>query len=204
MQIKKKILACSLAATIVFGGLSSSSFANSFNRETESTRSTIVKVNEDKAIEYVESKMDVYRQNYIDFNGTDEGFDEESILSIATELYEMSLIGTKSVQSRAVLNKYFDSIKWITRNGVRSLSIMPSQQFKNLPTDSSRYGAALEESWGIVYRNYSGSSYWKNTASMKGQYKCHGWFAKSKYPWNIEPHRTTTDWNTIVSKLCNP
>ncbi len=205
MHNKKKFLACSLSSIIIFGGIASSSFADSFNINSLSNfKSSVVRVNEDEAIEYVKSRMDDYKKSYIDYNGTDEGFDEQSIFSIATELYEMSMAGTNSIKSRAILSKYFDSIKWITRSGTVSLSIMPSQQFKNLPTDSSRYGAAIEESWGIVYRNYSGNSKWKNTTSMKGQYRCHAWFAKSKYPWNIEPHRTETDFNKIVSAFCNP
>ena len=47
--------------------------------------------------------MDDYKKSYIDYNGTDEGFDEQSIFSIATELYEMSMAGTNSIKSRAIL-----------------------------------------------------------------------------------------------------
>lgn len=208
MSVKRKVLAGSLAAAVIFGGLSSNIFANSSTKQSDDIKTTSVSsavdVNEHEAIEYVKGKMDQYRESYAAYNGTDEGFDESSVLEIAPELYEMSKAGGTSAQSRAVLSKYFDSIKWITRSGVVSLSIMPSQQFKNLPTDNSRYGAAIEESWGIILRNYSGNSKWKNTASMKGQYRCHAWYAKSKYPWNIEPHRTETDFNKIVAKLCNP
>lgn len=208
MSVKRKVLAGSLAAAVIFGGLSSNIFANSSTKQSDDIKTTsvssVVDVNEHEAIEYVKGKMDQYRESYAAYNGTDEGFDENSVLEIAPELYEMSKAGGTSAQARAILSKYFDSIKWITRSGVVSLSIMPSQQFKNLPTDSSRYGAAIEESWGIILRNYSGNSKWKNTASMKGQYRCHAWYAKGKYPWNIEPHRTETDFNKIVAKFCNP
>lgn len=207
MNAKRKSVAVLLAAAVIFGGLSPNIFANSLTEHPSNIRTSInstIHVDEDEAIEYVKGKMSQYRESYASYNGTDEGFDENSVLEIATELYEMSKAGVTSAQSRAVLTKYFDSIKWINRSGEISLSIMPSEQFKRLPTDNSKYGAAIEESWGIIIRNYSSDSRWKNTTAMKGQYRCHAWFAKSKYPWNIEPHRTETNFDKIVAKLCNP
>ena len=116
----------------------------------------------------------------------------------------MSKAGVTSAQSKVILNKYFDSIKWINRDGMISLSIKPSKDFRNLPVDSSKRSALLEESWQIILRNYSSDSKWKNTTSMKGQYICHASYANSKSAWNIEPDRTETNFKNISSKLCNP
>lgn len=150
-------------------------------------------------------KMDSYRNSYIETFGTDDGFDESEIQSHAQELMDMSLASNTSTYGRQMIKKYFEKIQWITRNGVVSLSIYPTKEFSSGTYGHSYLFAMAEESWGIIVRNYSNNSKWKNTLSLKQQYKCHVIYARNaKVPWNIEPHRTETNFANVIKKGCNP
>lgn len=146
-------------------------------------------------------KMDEYRNSYILMTGSEEGFDENVIYENADLLLEMANATGKN--ARQIVDKYFDKIEWINRNGVVSLSIYPSSLFMSF-TQNTLYYAAISESWGIIQRNYSSNSKWKNTKSMEMQYRCHAMYAQFKTPWNIEPHRTETNFNKVVAAGCNP
>lgn len=96
----------------------------------------------------------------------------------------------------------FKSGKWITRNGVVSLSLKPNATLRmSMITGSS---SMRKYSWSAVKSKFSRSKKWKNTTSMKNQYECHWYFAFYKSEFNLEPSRPTTDWPNMVAKLCNP
>ena len=92
---------------------------------------------------------------------------------------------------------YFSSGKWITRDGVKSLSLQPK----------SSAIAERQPSW-VVTRirfspsvNWSGAGYKHNvTLSMYKQYQCHVRYGFLKPPWNIEPSKKETAINAIT---CN-
>lgn len=96
----------------------------------------------------------------------------------------------------------FKSGKWITRNGVVSLSLKPNAMLRtSMITGSS---SMRKYSWNAVKSKFSSSKKWKNTTSMKNQYDCHWYFAFYKNGFNLEPSRPTTSWANMIAKSCNP
>lgn len=96
----------------------------------------------------------------------------------------------------------FDSGKWITRNGVVSLSLKPNSTLRmSMVTGSS---SMKQYSWEAVKAKFSGSSKWKNTSSMKMQYECHWYLAIAKSEFNLEPSRGSTNWANMIAHACNP
>ncbi|GAA0225068.1 DUF2599 domain-containing protein [Metaclostridioides mangenotii] len=152
-------------------------------------------------------KMDEYRETYILMYGSDEGFSEENIqnnVGFLKELQDGQDGSMSEIQARQIVKKYFNYIKWINRSGEISLSISPTKEFIDTALKKDVYSAAVTESWGIIKRNYSKDKRWKNTESLRLQYICHTQNAKWKTPWNIEPHRTSTNYGVVVAKRCNP
>ncbi len=89
---------------------------------------------------------------------------------------------------------YFNSVSWITRDGVLSLSIdHKTIQFSQ-----------LADSFKEIELRFSQDPEWRNRDSLYAQYYCHAQFASYKNPWNIEPHRTETNWLQLVLTGCNP
>lgn len=176
-------------------------FANDLNASKEIQSSKVFVEN----YEISKEKMDSYRQAYKEMYGTEDGFDEDEIRDNSKQLIEMSQASNSTIYGRQMIAKYFEKIKWITRDGVVSLSIYPTYEFSGKTYGYSYLAAMAEESWGIIVRNYSSSSNWKNTLSLKQQYRCHVHYARNaKTPWNIEPHRTETNFDKVVSAGCNP
>lgn len=103
-------------------------------------------------------------------------------------------------------NEYFKSVKWITRNGIVSLSITPSNKLYGSTYNNANVLAVhAATAWNLLYKKHKSNSKWKNTASLEAQFNCHVIYAGSKkIPWNIEPHRTETNWAIVVAKACNP
>ncbi|WP_287457589.1 DUF2599 domain-containing protein [Thomasclavelia sp.] len=104
-------------------------------------------------------------------------------------------------------SEYFKSVKWITRNGVVSLSITPSNKLFGSTYNNNANILALQAAtaWNLLYKKHKSSSKWKNTASLEAQFNCHVMFAgPNKVPWNIEPHRTESNWAVVIAHGCNP
>lgn len=96
----------------------------------------------------------------------------------------------------------FSSGKWITRNGVVSLSLKPRSSLRRAMLQGS--SSMKNYSWQTVYNKFHSSSKWKNTTSMKNQYYCHWYFAMYKSNFNLEPSRKTVSWAKMIKKMCNP
>jgi hypothetical protein len=96
--------------------------------------------------------------------------------------------------AKGVYSDYFNSIEWIQRDGVLSLSI----DHKYVPLWN------IADSFSIIENLFGGSSFWQNRDSLYSQYMCHVQFAPSKNPWNIEPSRTESSWFVTVLNGCNP
>ncbi|MSF58410.1 DUF2599 domain-containing protein [Turicibacter sanguinis] len=94
---------------------------------------------------------------------------------------------------------YFESIKWITRDGVVSLSLDPTALVR-----TNSYYMAL--AWNDVEAGYAHHFNWnnKNNQTMYWQFLCHFDFAKDKEQWNIEPHRNVDSYLKVVNAKCNP
>ena len=106
--------------------------------------------------------------------------------------------------SKFKVEDYFSKVEWIERDGVTSLSIYPKAYVIYTPTGHD-FVKHIKTSFKLLEEKYGTDVQWKNGKSLESQYSCHVNFAgTSKVPWNIEPHRTTTDsWQMILSK-CNP
>jgi len=77
---------------------------------------------------------------------------------------------------------YFTKSFWITRKGVKSLSIYPI----NLAWGP----AGINKAWAAIKRFHSWNKEWYNEKSLYKQFMCHVNFAGSmKTPWNIEPSK---------------
>ncbi len=117
--------------------------------------------------------------------------------------YEQSL-PTLFASMPTKFSQYYSKSKWITRKGMVSLSLYPKKPAYQDPPGMA--GAHLQKyRWKVVYDKHHKSSKWKNTASMKAQLHCHADYPKKfKIPWNIEPHRTESNYLKVVAKGCNP
>jgi len=79
---------------------------------------------------------------------------------------------------------YFTKSFWITRNGIKSLSIYPI----NLPWSAP----GINKAWAAIKRFHSWNSEWYNENSLYKQFMCHVNIAGSwKTPWNLEPSNTS-------------
>lgn len=100
---------------------------------------------------------------------------------------------------------YFDSVSWITRDGVVSLSIHPDTNSPLITTNGNIKMAHASHAFDLLKDKWSSSSKWKNTKAMSAQFHCHVLGAgKAKTPWNLEPHRTTTSLPETMANACNP
>lgn len=99
--------------------------------------------------------------------------------------------------------KYFYSTAWINRNGTVSLSI----NYKKSAIYSSNHNATAAnalKAWDAILTKRTRDPQWRNTKAMEMQFHCHVNFASDKSPWNIEPHRTQTNYAIVVAHACNP
>lgn len=99
---------------------------------------------------------------------------------------------------------YFEKVEWINRDGIASLSIYPKAYIVNILAghDTVKH---QQRSFDLLEERFSNDSRWKNIKSLEQQYVCHADFAGTgKVPWNIEPHRTTTNYRDVIIAKCNP
>lgn len=97
---------------------------------------------------------------------------------------------------------YFSDFSWITRDGVKSLSLAPTSYLRNAP--GFELSVRMADAWNKLYAVHSGSSNWYNTGGMKDQFDCHATYARTKSRWNLEPSRPNVSYAETVSKACNP
>lgn len=196
-MFKKTILTGIVATSFLF----SSSLSASAEIDAEGYEYTPTKISE---IDF--TNLDIYPTLLSGNPG-----DEDAIYAVYTdevmEQYKKDQ-GLENDLIKAVASKgfsyYYNSSKWINRDGMISLSIDPKAAAW---TGSSVAGNAfkVKDRFDVLTKKHSGDSQWKNPASLKLQLTCHADLAKSvKTPWNIEPHRTTTDVNYMYANGCNP
>lgn len=105
------------------------------------------------------------------------------------------------------LSYYFSNVYWQIRNGMVTLTLVPTSVIKN---DVDRnYRAA---SWLLVKQTCDSSSYWTNESSISMQYDCHyigEYYAYYGYispigNWDIEPARSASNLFVYLINQCNP
>lgn len=104
----------------------------------------------------------------------------------------------------SVYSWYFKSGKWITRGGVRSLSLKPNLALRTSVGLGGASIAIAQSSWLGVKSKFKTSKYWKNERSIYNQYICHFYFAFYKSEFNLEPHRKTVSLAKTIARKCNP
>ena len=135
-------------------------------------------------------------------DNNDENFAENIVFDDGTRLSDYDYTVKHVIQPRGFypIADYFDYAAWITRDGVRSLSIDPKTKVRTNSTYKN-------DGWRVLSsttHGFGSSPYWKNTQVMKWQYDCHYSFAANKDYWNLEPHRTASSYAQVVLKACNP
>ena len=101
---------------------------------------------------------------------------------------ELKSTGGPSIIGSGSYYKYFSNCSWVWRNNGWTLSITPTSHLI-----WSLSSSVAESAFLALYNVHKNDSQWKNTQSMKKQFKCHFWNAKPKSNWNIEPWRTYSD-----------
>lgn len=138
-------------------------------------------------------------------------YDEEYIKNIefddGTKVGDYNYVikyAEKVTRDPVYINYYFTAAMWITRDGVVSLSLAPTQRVRD--------SATLRESGWNLLKNPSigqgGSAHWPKTTDAQNcfywQYLCHWEFANTKEYWNIEPSRTASNYTSVILHGCNP
>lgn len=103
-------------------------------------------------------------------------------------------------------NDYFKSVRWITRDGVVSLSIQPAYLLTRAANPNGNVlMARASHAFSLLEDRFSGDYRWDHTDSMEAQFHCHVLLAGDfKTPWNIEPFRTESDLVKVMAAKCNP
>lgn len=100
-----------------------------------------------------------------------------------------------------LITYYFSSVAWITRDGVVSLSLDPTQELRDSST-------LRDSGWNVLTNVFQNEPDWPKDASklqtFHWQYDCHWSFANDKDYWNLEPSRTASSYLAVVLAGCNP
>lgn len=136
---------------------------------------------------------------YLDQNTSTDDLvlDDGSILSE----YNYQIIYPK-LRINTTLGIYFNSVAWITRDGLLSLSLYPKTTVRNSITTK-------ETAWNVLSNTNVGFGYdlrfSSNKATLKQQYDCHFFvpIANVKTYWNLEPSKPYTDLITLMLTGCN-
>lgn len=127
----------------------------------------------------------------------------DNTLTIDVDSENNEPVEIQVMAAAASFGTYFSSGKWITRDGIVSLSLT-HKPYLTSASDVGEAGVKKKDSWSKVKTRFSSSVNWKNTAGLEKQFNCHFDFAKFKNPWNIEPARPNTSYAHHVAKACNP
>lgn len=99
-------------------------------------------------------------------------------------------------------SSYFSSGKWITRDGLISLSLTHKPYLLSGSTNDRMFKQA--DSWNKVVAKHRSNSRWRNQNSLYNQYICHYGYVTYKNPWNLEPSRPDVGLVKTIAKRCNP
>lgn len=144
---------------------------------------------------YVNNYDEEYIKNYEFEDGT----------KVSDYDYKIEYVSTNQLtRDPAYLGTYFNVCMWITRDGVISLSLDPTNAVRTNSTEK-------ENAWTILkspVTGVGGSSNWPTDSqkqkTFKWQYDCHFSFAKDKDRWNLEPSRSASNYAAVVLAKCNP
>lgn len=100
---------------------------------------------------------------------------------------------------------YVTQSKWIVKdNNDIALQLKPIQNSPLRTSSGNDLLAHATKAYSLVYEKFSSSSQWKNSTGMSHQFHCHANFAGDKEFWNLEPHRTSTNYLEYLRHGCNP
>lgn len=162
--------------------------ANIFNKNGESIAVVLIPISKAENGKEVDAEVSVENKNVLKIEV------EPSVQSTFVQIQALSYS----------YSDYFSSGKWITRDGLISLSLSPKKLVYERHSNPNLHAAIGVDSWNKVVNKHSSSSNWKNTAQMKNQYICHRDYAQGfKTPWNLEPARPLVSYAETVKHACN-
>ena len=85
-----------------------------------------------------------------------------------------------------------------------SLQLKPIQNSPLRTTSGNELLGHALKAYSLVSNKFSGDRRWKNSTGMSHQFHCHAHFARDKEFWNLEPHRTSTNYAEYIANSCNP
>ena len=112
--------------------------------------------------------------------------------------YNYSIVYMPMPRSYA-LSIYFNYAAWITRDGVATLSLSPTN-------DTRLKRTAMKNGWACLRSPSAGlvGGVWTNERTMYWMYECHFYFAAWKDYWNLESNVNAISYAAVVLKRCNP
>jgi len=189
--MKKKLCTCSIILAMVFSLFSTQVMAYENFQEAENPN---VLENEE-VVTYDENSIDwenIDEIYVLKYSGYDQFIEDAISRNITVIFDEYAYVNPRYT--------YFNSLSWITRGGVRSLSISPKNPF-TINKEGSWGELARYFQYHPMYTGISNSSKWN---SMYNQYVCHVDYARGfKTPWNIEPATPDKGYWGFVGSSCN-
>lgn len=188
-----KLLFLSFSLLMVIG-LNNSVHANNYQEETT------VAVDLEKEM--------IYRAAYSDMEYTKF----EHLYDLYTNKFGPQMAPNSSVFEtrdiggiKTAYSDYFSNCEWISRSGEISLSIYWKDYLFEGNDSANILMYKAGKAWSALLKRHVSAEEWDNTDSMEAQFHCHVMTIGSlKKPWNIEPWRTETDINVVISCGCNP
>ena len=131
-----------------------------------------------------------------------DGSKQEGKVEVDKEGLCITYEGIKEARFVLLFGNLFSEIRWIEREGVKSLSIQPSDDFRILSKNPDE--AIKEFAWSQIYQTASQDPDWDNEESLRNQFFCHWYFAGNKEVFNIEPSREVVSVGELLLNGCNP
>ena len=200
----KKLIICNMSGLLLISSVTYVSAA-----EEEVKGENLITIQEE--LISINSKLQTIKTEYDEAIQNNDTFKQTQLILTANKLLDKQLIEFKKLENsdgdyynyltransdgdyynyltRANSDgEYYDYLTksfWITRNGIKSLSIYPI----NLPWSAP----GINKAWAAIKRFHSWNSEWYNENSLYKQFMCHVNIAGSwKTPWNLEPSNTS-------------
>ena len=185
----KKLIICIMSGLLLF---SSITYVSAAEKEVKGENITTIQ----EEIFSINSKLQTLKIEYDEAIKNNNTSKQTYLILLADKLLDKLLIEFKKLEnsegyyynhftrasSDGEYYDYFTKSFWITRKGVKSLSIYPI----NLAWGP----AGINKAWAAIKRFHSWNKEWYNEKSLYKQFMCHVNFAGSmKTPWNIEPSK---------------
>ena len=112
---------------------------------------------------------------------------------------------TAQVQTTSAIDyKYFYNTVNFIRDSVDYYMVVRRNMDNWRAGESATWAILLGQAWVYLKEEWQGNTSWYNESSLYNQFMCHGNFAQTKNPWNLEPWRCDVGYAATCTALCNP